>query len=169
MSQKEIENFCKMFLKEQYDLMLVIPVKINSRLSSTLGVFFHGKGRNKPNRIEFNKKFMENGSTDDIIQVIVHECVHYALYMLDKPYNDGDSYFEEELIRHRAASTNKIEFSIERNVRVYKCKCTEHVFLSTIRPSTCTKCNSGLDYVGENRLYKRRSINGEVFRRTDST
>lgn len=147
MIQKEIENFCKMFLKEQYDIMLVIPVAINPRLSSTLGVFIHGKGRNKPNRIEFNKKFIECGNMDDIIQVIIHECVHYALYMLDKPYEDGDSYFEEELIKHGVANTNEIEFRIERNVRVYKCKCTEHVFLSTIRPSTCTKCNSGLVYI----------------------
>lgn len=149
MSQKEIENFCKAFLKENYDLMLGIPVKINPRLFSTLGSFIHGRGRNKPVELEFNKKFIDGGEIEDIIQVIKHECIHYALYLLDKPFLDGERYFEEELIKHGVPSTEIIHFSIERNVRVYKCKCTEHVFLSTIRPSTCLKCNSGLDYVGQ--------------------
>ncbi|WP_395940833.1 SprT-like domain-containing protein [Bacillus sp. FJAT-22090] len=121
---------------------------INSRLSSTLGVFFYNKNNMRPVKLEFSKKFLQYGKLDDIKKTIKHECIHYALFMKKKPYRDGEEHFESEIIKHNAVSTNKIDFRIERNVRVYQCNCNEYVYLQTITPKYCTRCKHNLTYVG---------------------
>lgn len=151
MNQSEIESYCKRFLKDNYNLDLAIPVVINSRLTSTLGVFIHSKIPMTPLRLEFSKKYLEYADLSDIIKLIKHECIHYALYMQNKPYKDGDAYFESELIKHGSNTTETVTFMIERNVRVYACKCHEHIYLSTITPKMCTACNTRLSYVGRRR------------------
>ena len=151
MTLKEIEVYCREFLKENYGLKLTIPVRLNSRLFSTFGCFVHGDGWDRPIRLEFNKKFITKGEREDIIKVIIHECVHYALYMHRKPFYDCDKYFEDELIKHGAPSDEHIDFKIERNVRVYTCKCKEHIFLQLIYPKRCLRCKTDLKYVGKRR------------------
>lgn len=148
MSQQEIEKYCREFLKDNYNLELSIPVKINPRLSSTLGRFVHYDGWGSPLHLEFSKKFLTSGKDKDIIDVLRHECIHYALYVLKKPFIDGEKYFEDELIKHGVPSTDVINFLTERYVRVYSCKCKEHVFLQTIAARYCLKCDSDLVYVG---------------------
>jgi len=144
-TQIEIENYCKSFLMESYNLDLTIPIKINSRTTTTLGSFIHSK-KNGAIRLEFSKKFFQNGEIVDIYDTMRHECIHYALYVKEKPFRDGDRYFEDELIKYNTTSTGMTDVRYERNVRVYSCKCDEHIFLATIRPSKCTKCNSVLEY-----------------------
>ncbi|MED1863271.1 SprT-like domain-containing protein [Fictibacillus nanhaiensis] len=121
----------------------------NGSLITTLGVFIHISDTLTPSRIEFNKKFIENGKYKDIISVIKHECIHYAMYMLGRPFKDWDKEFEKELQLHDAApNTQDIDYYVERNVRVYKCKCREHIQFAIISPSVCTKCNYRLIYQG---------------------
>lgn len=146
MERSEVEKYCKAFLKEQYNIDLYIPVKFNSRLTRTLGVFYYNAEKKTPSRLEFSKKFMENGKKEDIIKVIKHECIHFALFMLGKPFKDGDPYFESEIIKHDSIETDAVIFSIERNVRVYLCGCREHVFLSLISSKICTRCRQPLVY-----------------------
>jgi SprT-like protein len=143
-----VENYCIKFLKDNYNLELIVPVKFNGRLITTLGAFVHKSKPLNPLYIEFNKKFVENAKLDDIISIIKHECIHYAMYMLNKPFYDGDKEFEEELTKHAASSTDQIQFYVERNVRVYKCKCREHIHLAIICPSVCNRCSKPLIYQG---------------------
>lgn len=147
MNQSEVESYCKSFLKDNYNLELTIPIKINSRLTSSLGRFIHTSKSRKPLRLEFSKKFLESGNPSDILKVIKHECIHLSLCVQNKPFDDGDEYFEAELIKHDSVATDVIRFKTERNVRVYECECAEHVFLQTIRPSRCNSCKARLTYV----------------------
>lgn len=152
MSSDEIELYTRRFLKDNYNLELAIPVAINSRLTTTLGQFVHTRnkhtGERKPVRLEFSKKFLENGKLEDILSTIRHESIHLALFILDKPYKDGMPLFESELKKHGANSTGTTELLIERNVRVYKCNCDEFVFLRTITPKICVSCRGKLQYAG---------------------
>jgi SprT-like protein len=145
----EVERFCRIFLKDSYNLELLIPVEINSRLSTTLGFFIYDKKSRDPIKLEFSKKFLTNGSTLDKIKVIKHECIHYALFIQNKPHKDGDEYFESELLKHGSIPTDTVIFKIEKNVRVYSCECSEHIFLQTIMPRICNNCNERLSYVGK--------------------
>lgn len=149
MSHAEIESYAKRFLKDNYNLKLTIPITINSRLSSTLAALvLMGKSNPKLIRIEFSKKYLIHGELDDIISTIKYESIHYALFTLGKPYKDGTTLFESELVKHGSNSTETSDLSYERNVRVYRCNCNEHIFLRTITSKYCTRCNADLRYVG---------------------
>lgn len=148
LKHQEIENYCKSFLKENYNLELDISVNVNSRMINTLGAFDYNGKTNTPIKLEFSKKFFENGIYSDKINVIKHECIHYALFILGKPYSDGDPYFESEIKKHNSCSTHTITFKTERNVRVYSCECQEHVFMQIISAKVCTRCNRRLYYIG---------------------
>lgn len=151
MNKGEIENYCRAFLKDHYNINLAIPVVLNPLLSKTLGSFIYNRVTNKPMELEFSKKFMMYGNVEDKHKVIKHECIHYALFIQGKPSKDGDSYFESELLKHNSTSTETISFKIERNVRVYKCSCKEYVFRQTISPKICIECNQNLVYRGQRR------------------
>lgn len=147
MNQFEIENYCRYFLKEHYGIDLSIPVNANSRLTRTLGKFVFNSETHEAARLEFSKKFMlSEKPSGDKIKVIKHECIHYALFLTGKPYNDGDPYFEGELVKHDSISTNSISFRTERNIRVYECHCREHLYSQTISAKRCTRCNQRLTY-----------------------
>lgn len=147
MSLVEIEDFCRDFLFDSYGLSLSIPVCINPRLSKALGWFIHNDKTHTPIKIEISKKFLNGGNLDDIKSVLKHECIHYALYVNRKPFLDGDPYFENELLKYNACSTDTIDFKIKRNVRVYSCECQEHIFKALIsRKYRCLKCKKYLEY-----------------------
>jgi len=40
-----------------------------------------------------------------IEDVLRHELCHYALFLMDKPFQDGDKYFEDTLIKTNAPSS----------------------------------------------------------------
>ena len=147
MNQEQIEKYARRFLSTAYKLGLCIPIVINPRLSSTLGQFLYNKTNNRPVRLEFSKKYLINGNLNDIKKMIKHECIHYAMFIMNKPFNDGDPYFEAELKKHNSISTDIINFPVERNVRVYTCDCREHIYLTTITAKYCTTCNQRLAYI----------------------
>lgn len=157
MDQLQIESYCRKFLMDNYNIELDIPVLINSRLSRRLGQFVSSlnttTGVSKALRIEFSKKYLENGRLEDIISTIKHECIHYALYSLNKPYKDGEPLFESELRKHGSHSTGTTRLQLERNVNVYKCSCQEHVTLKALKNNgayhTCKVCSSYLKYLGK--------------------
>ena len=114
----DIVNFSNKFLKEAYGLELTIPIVINGRLSSYEGYFAYSRRNEKrtPLRIEFSERYLALSMLDtedgilSVIQLIKHELIHYACFMLNKPFSDGDEYFENELLKHgssASASTRK--------------------------------------------------------------
>ena len=155
MSQHEIEEYARRFLKETYNLELTIPIVINGRLTRALGSYVTTRSGNneKPVRIELSKKHLEYSKIEDIQDTIKHEIIHHALHLLGKPFDDGHPIFESELKKHCSIRMKTVYVPIERNVRVYRCKCDEYIYLRTITPKYCTVCNHDLTYVGRRKQF----------------
>ena len=107
-SPEELLHLCKSFLLNEYNVDLPeLTLKINNRLSRTLGRYIV-----TPNmfndRIELSGKLIRHGSDQEVISVLKHECIHCAMYRLDRPFDDGHEEFENELIKHDSHSTGSI-------------------------------------------------------------
>ena len=76
-----------------------VPVEINGRLTRTLGrVKFmdYGEGHCYPTKIEFSKALLEEGTDNDIINVIKHEYVHYYLVETTHENHKHDALFKRK-------------------------------------------------------------------------
>lgn len=114
----ELRKQANEFLKENYSLELKVPIVINNRLKSTIGCVTFIQAQ--PEKIELAGILMQYGSKEFILDVLKHELVHYALFILEKPYHDGQVYFEDELRRLGITSTG-----IGRLGKFLKFKCPE--------------------------------------------
>lgn len=150
MSQQEIEAYAKSFLKEAYNMELTIPIVINPYISNVLARFLHYKNHGSSIALEFSKKYLKHGQLNDILGTIKHECIHFAMYEMYRPYKDGHPEFEAELKKHGANTTETVNYKMERNVRVYKCNCREHIELRKLSNNgadyQCVDCKADLVY-----------------------
>lgn len=158
MEQKQLnklESIAKQFIKDEYKLDLDIPIKINSRFKTTLGIYRETHS-GIPVQIEIAKRLLQYANKRVIIGVIKHEIVHLALKKLNKPYKDGDDYFEQELERLNLPSSVNKERSIAYvgEKYIFICQQCKRKLTTTIKKvkqksklyiSPC--CRSGLKYV----------------------
>lgn len=108
--ESKLTKYANDFLKENYDMHLIVPLKINGRLKTTIGRFrYYGGTERKPISVELNKFFVENNDMDIVKNVLKHELVHYALYMQGKPDSDGHPVFENELKKLGVVSQSTIQ------------------------------------------------------------
>lgn len=98
------------FLKEAYGFELAIPVKVNGRMKSTFGVFKHARGRKESVCIELGKNYILHNEWKTIYETLIHECIHYWCFEMDRPYRDGDAFFENELRKHGSHSTGTVSY-----------------------------------------------------------
>lgn len=160
---KDYISFSKWFLKEHYDLELNIPFKINGRLKRFNGRFVYTvypNGSEKAKQIELAKDLVRYHTEEETHKVLIHELIHYALFTLDKPFDDGDEYFENELRKHNSTSNSDRPMRIiptqptKRKVKIlthqcqdcgltferrkdmtnsYSCRCGGHLEITDIR------------------------------------
>lgn len=101
--EKQLAVYAQGFLNTNFNLDLEIPIEINGRLTKTGGYFQHARGKKMPLKISISERFMVLALVDKeegmhaILDIVKHELVHYALYMLDKNYKDGQDDFENTL------------------------------------------------------------------------
>lgn len=117
-----LTEHAKTFLMDKYNLELEIPITFNGRLTLSLGRFKYYPNQNKPVNIELSKRLINHYDRETALDVLEHELIHYACFMLGKPYRDGDWYFENELKKHGVART-----------KTFKLKGLYHEY-------TCTSC-----------------------------
>lgn len=104
---EELTQIAGDFLRANYGMALEIPIKRNNRLRTAMGRFvWREDGTNQ--RIEIAGFMFNYAARDVIIDTLKHECVHYALFTRDEPYDDGHPHFEAELGRHGINSTGTI-------------------------------------------------------------
>ena len=95
MNEKELESHAKAFLRDNFDLSLDIPVRVSRRMKSKLGVFtvkYYGR-KVTGSEIVMSESFILNNGRTAVLDVLYHECVHYALYRTGQPYRDSDATF----------------------------------------------------------------------------
>lgn len=101
---EQYEKIAKQFLHENYNIQLNIPIKRNNRLSASLGRFIYTKKGSS--HIDLAGFLLDYGKEDTIIDVLKHECIHYAFYEKGLPFDDGEEEFEKELIKQQVSTTN---------------------------------------------------------------
>lgn len=151
--QKKLENYARGFLMQAYGMELRIPVQVNGRLKSKNGVFWHTSTRKESLRIEISKNYIEHQEWETVLSTVRHECIHYALYELDRNYKDGQADFENELVKHKSHSTKTIAY--KGKVESYGCPCCSRVWNKKRKyPRNgvgykCPKCKEQIKYLGQ--------------------
>lgn len=122
--ENQMKVYSRNFLKENFDMKLEIPIKIDGRLTRTGGSYHHTT--KKALMIKVSERFMYGALLDEtegvgaILDILEHELVHYALHMQGKDYNDGSKEFEETLARlnvgSSGATAKKKRLSAKKNV-----------------------------------------------------
>lgn len=123
----ELEDIATKFCAEEYAIAFDIPLKLNGRLTRALGRFVYwNSGRCQ---IELAKDLIEKYDLSDIIDVLKHELIHFCLWKLQLPHDDGHPYFEEELKRLGVSATKTNE--CRRDKHIHKCDCCGEVFVES--------------------------------------
>lgn len=101
---KEAKAFANNFLIENFNMRLNIPIKMNGRLTSTMGRYLSKRnylGNVIPDSIELSKRYLLAAlivdDLEEIYDTLKHELVHYALSVQGKNFSDGDYDFEHKL------------------------------------------------------------------------
>lgn len=151
-TEKALEQAAQEFLKEAFDMDLEIPVKINGRLKVVYGRYKYFMYSREPIQIEISKEYITYCSDEEILGVLKHECVHYALHQLGKPSNDGDKFFEETLSAFGIPATGTIDHKGLMHIyECIECKSVYRRLRKVARGGRC-KCKKGggqLDYKGK--------------------
>lgn len=116
------------FLKN-YEMTLDVPIEFNSRLKRVLGrvIIRKKNGIYIPEKIEMSIDFMKAHPKENIIDVMKHELVHYALATKQLPFKDGETLFESELKKYGIKSSGA------------------YSYLGAMHRYTCTNCNKNFD------------------------
>lgn len=150
---QQLEEIAEQFLIENFNLKLNIPIRISNRMSKALGNFRvvenTATGVRRAKDIAISGNLLKYYKTEEVIDTLKHECVHYALFMLGKPYLDGQNYFEKTLRRLGVSSTQTTEF--KGKVHVYGCTSCNYQFHRARRFNVskycCGKCGGSLAYI----------------------
>lgn len=121
---QEIKNYLQELAKN-VDLVYNTPVKINGRLTKTLGrVIAEPATFNsyKPEVIEFSKQFLETSTDESVRQVIMHEFAHWAVLVETGEVHGHDAIFKA-MCRKIGCEANRPQTKVERTVsddKIYK-------------------------------------------------
>lgn len=118
----------KRFLREEFGLMLDIPITVNARLLRAGGYYTYTEdsltGEISDRGIEIAEASLIDASLLDddsgVESTLFHESTHYALHVLGKPHRDGDTYFEETLKRLNINSSGTQ--SVLSKYYIYECE-----------------------------------------------
>ena len=151
-TEKELLSIGTDFLKETFDMELLIPMKISRRMKSTFGAFRFNKNTGEPVDIRISGELLKHHEERDIISTVKHECVHYALYMLGKPFKDGEKFFEDTLEMYGIDSTMSKPY--KGMSHLYTCTDCDNEFYRVRRIAHNGKhhrcpCGGKLDYAGQ--------------------
>lgn len=143
LTEKDITEICsKICADAGYEF--TIPVRINKRLTSTLGrvKYIVRGGRCYNESMEFSYKFLDSSSLDDIMNVIKHECAHYLTTAETQEHHGHDQVFKAMCARIGCVNdktfytggdlTDQYKYVItcqkchKNFTRSRKCKITEH-------------------------------------------
>ena len=102
-----------------------IPVKINKRLTRTLGrVFWERRNGQVYNTLmEFSYQFLSTSTLDSIKEVVAHECAHYLVTTETHENHGHDAIFQAMCARINCTNDRTVYRSLERNIsedKVYK-------------------------------------------------
>ena len=148
-----LEEVADDFLKENFNLTLDIPIRISNRMTRTFGSFVRTRnrltGETQSKEIVISSNLYKYHGYDKMIDTLKHECIHYALYTLGRPYKDGQAYFENTLKEHGVSSTGTTKY--KGKAHLYECTGCKNTFKQTRKFNTdkyrCSHCKGQLVYM----------------------
>lgn len=129
MNEEMLTDYAAAFLQENFQLPLTIPIQRNNRLRAAYGRFVYTNHK-KPLRIEIAGLLFDYARENVLYSVLRHECIHYALFTLNKPYHDGNAYFEAVLQQYDAAATNTLKVG---KYIVYTCQSCQKQYETRVK------------------------------------
>ena len=118
-------------LATSINLVYDTPIKINGRLTKTLGRVIAEPAAfdsYKPEVIEFSKQFLETSTDESVRQVIMHEFCHWAVLVETGKIHHHDAVFKA-MCRRIGCDFNRPQTKVERIVSddklfkyIVKCK-----------------------------------------------
>lgn len=114
---QEIESYLRE-LAESIDLVYDTPVKINGRLTKTLGRVISEPAAfdsYKPQVIEFSRQFLETSTDESVRQVIKHEFSHWAVLVETGEVHGHDAIFKA-MCRRIGCQADRPQTKVERTV-----------------------------------------------------
>ena len=149
--EAELEAYADKFLQEHFNRTLDIPIKLNGRLTRSLGRFVSNT-LGESLRIEISKDLCTDALlTEDnsrLYGVIKHECIHYALFEQGLPSNDDDIEFINSCYKAGAPLTGIID--IKQREHHYICAAGHEHFRTrkvNLERQSCG-CGEELEYLG---------------------
>lgn len=124
LNEQDIIKICKeICAKVGYDF--TIPVKINKRLTRTLGrvTWIKTNGIVKSTLMEFSYQFLLTATFDSIKDVITHECAHYLVNEETHENHGHDATFKAMCARLNCTNDGTVCYSLNRTVpetQIYK-------------------------------------------------
>ena len=147
MNMSDVKKHAKNFLRDNYGMVLNIPIKRNNRLSRAMGRFIHTE--RKPVAIDLAGSLLDYNERETILDVLEHELVHYALFSKGLPYHDGDDYFEESLKELGISATNTTGMYKPLHFLTCGCETTIHVEERLAEHGwICRGCDKELSHIG---------------------
>lgn len=127
---QEIQKYMQE-LAANIDLEFNTPIKINGRLTKTLGRVIAEPAMfdsYKPEKVEFSRQFLETSTDDSIREVIKHEFCHWAVLIETGKIHHHDMVFKA-MCRRVGCQANRPQTKVERTVSddklfkyIVKCK-----------------------------------------------
>ncbi len=151
--EKELLEYAVAFSKKHFNVDFNISLRISNRMTAKLGAFVIKTRHNRVinEEIVMSKTFIDNNPRHVILDVLHHECVHFCLYRLNKPYRDQDDYFKNTL--------KKLNISLTRTYRYkgilhhYQCMHCNYKFTKRMKGYekryVCAGCHSRFAYLGQ--------------------
>ncbi|MFC3417917.1 SprT-like domain-containing protein [Salinicoccus hispanicus] len=154
MEQRQLERYADDFLKREFDMPLGIPLRISKRMKSKLGAFRikYVRGKKNPQGMEIvmSDEFIKNNPVETILDVLYHECVHYALFVTGQPYKDSDPVFIRTLDRLGISKTRTHMYKGQSHL--YECRSCRYQFSKNTKGYEkryiCRRCRGKFSYVG---------------------
>ena len=169
-TQKWLQGKVQEYSQQYWNMDCKIPVKINGRLTKTLGYYkyFRGFGSKLPSpvRFDFAARLLDGSYKQETIEsVIKHEVCHYALSQLGKPFGDKDWNFLLELKRIGSHAT----YTIQRAGEIHKgnCSCCGKLVITKQKKSQLDKYFQFPRYWSK--CCKAKIIYGGSYYREDNT
>ena len=124
LNEKELKEMCiEICGKVGYDF--TIPVKINKRLTRTLGRVFYVRTGNgvESTLMEISYQLLTTSTLDSIYAVVAHECAHYLVTKETKQNHGHDYVFKEMCARIGCTNDGTVYHELSRSVpenEIYK-------------------------------------------------
>lgn len=144
---QEIEEYLSE-LAASIDLEFNTPIKINGRLTKTLGRVIAEPAMfdsYKPEKIEFSRQFLETSTDESVRQTIMHEFAHWAVLVETGQPHGHDAIFKA-MCRKIGCQADRPQTHVERIVS------DDKIFKYIVK---CDECGNEVHYNRAGKVVKQ--------------